>query len=196
MDINLDKLYEDRFKCLYNEIVNFTIEAQKTAQNEEDMKIFIAIRRASLRLAEILKDLETVYPNLNEFLNSSNHYIKDEYNKLRIKAFKSINIANSSMQLGDEKDMNEKLSELKSIVKSYDLTGESDMGRLLSKNLITSSMATSLMNDTLMIKNISKNLEKIIKMGYEYYKYKLENGKSKEDKEENKETRVDENLAK
>lgn len=172
MDINLDKLYEDRFKCLYNEIVNFTIEAQKTAQNEEDMKIFIAIRRASLRLAEILKDLETIYPNLNEFLNSSNHYIKDEYNKLRIKAFKSINIANSSMQLGDEKDMNEKLSELKSIVKSYDLTGESDMGRLLSKNLITSSMATSLMNDTLMIKNISKNLEKIIKMVYNYYEYK------------------------
>ncbi|MCI6988937.1 MAG: Na/Pi symporter [Campylobacter sp.] len=170
--IDFDKLYDDRFKSLYNDIIDFSMRADKTAQNEEDTKIFISIRRGSLRLAEILKDIKNIYPNLNRFLNSSNEYIKDEYNKLRIKAFKSINITNSSLKLNEPNAIEAKSLELEKIIKSYDLVGKGRMNELLDKDFITSSMATSLMNDTLMMRNVSINLQKIIQMNYNYYKHK------------------------
>ena len=57
MEIDFDELYNNRFKGVYNEIIEFNIDATANA-TPEDMPKFMDIRRAALLLAEVIKNMK------------------------------------------------------------------------------------------------------------------------------------------
>ncbi|OCR94052.1 sodium:phosphate symporter [Campylobacter fetus subsp. testudinum] len=162
IQINFDELYNNRFKEIYSQIIDFAITASSKAK-KEDVSKFMDIRRVTLMLAEALKDMKNSQPNIYKFMTSSNIDAKNEYDKLRIKMLKSLRIMDKIANITDESSLKTELKELKQIYYDYE-KDEINLDMLLGGKKITNKMATSLMNDTALIQNITKNMLRIIEV--------------------------------
>lgn len=165
-EINYDELYNNRFKELYGQIIDYVIRASKNANDSAESKQFMDIRRASLLLAEILKDMRNIHPNLTKYSKSKNNFIKAEYDKFRVEFLKALRLVDSIMKSNDEKQILALAKSLRIIYKNYNDAGVGSMDFLLSESKITSTMATSLMNDTMLFRNIVKNLLRVVDIVY------------------------------
>lgn len=164
LDINFDELYNNRFKEIYSQIISYLITASANA-TEKDIAKFMDIRRAALLLAETLKDIKNIQPNVFKFMSSSNEHIKIEYDKLRIKILQILRVIEKIRNY--EVDDRAGLKELRGLYAEYDaIQFAPDL--LLNEKKISNKMATSLMNDTDIVKGITKNLLKIIEIAYAY----------------------------
>ena len=78
--MDYDELYNNRFKEIYSQIIDYAILAGANAKPEQLSK-FMDIRRAALIMAEALKDMKNTQPNIYRYITSSNQYAKEEYDK-------------------------------------------------------------------------------------------------------------------
>ncbi|MDL0089407.1 Na/Pi cotransporter family protein [Campylobacter gastrosuis] len=160
IEIDFDEIYNNRFKEIYSQIINYLINASANAK-KEDMVKFMDIRRAALLLAETLKDVKNVQPNIYKFMSSSNEYIRAEYDKLRTKILHLLRIIEQIRVF--EIDDNVAIKEIRQLYKEYDaIQFAPDI--LLHEKKISNKMATSLMNDTDIVKGITNSLLKIVQI--------------------------------
>lgn len=157
-EINFDKLYITRFKSLYNEIVSFSMKFQNL--NENDTKIFNGIRRTAVECAEILKDMRNIEPNFFKYLQSDNEYICGEYNNFRLQMLILLRMV---FAIKDAREIFGISKALREELRKFDILSGRKIDQLLTQNKITSSMATSLMNDSYLLQDIVRNLYKIMK---------------------------------
>lgn len=160
--MDFDELYNNRFKEIYSQIIDFAVLASSNSK-KEDMGKFMDLRRVALLLAEALKDIKNSQPNIYKFITSNNPYIKTEYDKLRIKLLKSLRIMAKMANLKDDYDLKTELKELKEIYNDYN-NDELALDTLLGGKKISNTMATSLMNDTALIQGVTKKLLKIVEI--------------------------------
>ncbi|WP_181022222.1 Na/Pi cotransporter family protein [Campylobacter hyointestinalis] len=160
--MDFDELYNNRFKEIYSQIIDFAVLASSNSK-KEDMDKFMDLRRVALLLAEALKDIKNSQPNVYKFITSNNPYIKTEYDKLRIKLLKSLRIMAKMANLKDDYDLKTELKELKEIYNDYS-NDELALDTLLGGKKISNTMATSLMNDTALIQGVTKKLLKIVEI--------------------------------
>lgn len=160
--MDFDELYNNRFKEIYSQIIDFAVLASSNSK-KEDMGKFMDLRRVALLLAEALKDIKNSQPNVYKFITSNNPYIKTEYDKLRIKLLKSLRIMAKMANLKDDYDLKTELKELKEIYNDYS-NNELALDTLLGGKKISNTMATSLMNDTALIQGVTKKLLKIVEI--------------------------------
>ncbi|TWO20885.1 Na/Pi cotransporter family protein [Campylobacter hyointestinalis] len=160
--MDFDELYNNRFKEIYSQIIDFAVLASSNSK-KEDMGKFMDLRRVALLLAEALKDIKNSQPNVYKFITSNNPYIKAEYDKLRIKLLKSLRIMAKMANLKDDYDLKTELKELKEIYNDYN-NDELALDTLLGGKKISNTMATSLMNDTALIQGVTKKLLKIVEI--------------------------------
>lgn len=168
MQIDFDELYNERFKNLYSRIIDFSIKASAIDKGEEN-KFFMDIRRSALIFAEILKDMRNAQPNFYRYMLSQNEFIKKEYNFLRLNLLKSIRIIKQIPESENFETMQKLLTELKLIMQNYNIIEWRDIDTLLYESKISSSMATSLMNDTFLVHSIVKNFIQIVKIAFSHY---------------------------
>ncbi|MDA3043018.1 MULTISPECIES: Na/Pi cotransporter family protein [unclassified Campylobacter] len=165
-EINFDELYENRFKELYSQITDYLIGASANAK-DSDLARFMNIRRASLLLAETLKDVKLIQPNIFKFMSSSNEHIRAEYDKLRAKIVKMLRIMESLRDF--EIDSKEGMKELRALFEEYRKSALAP-DKLLAEKLISNKMATSLMNDMEIVNEITSRLLKIVEITFNYGK--------------------------
>ena len=161
VNIDFDELYNNRFKEIYNQTLDFIITSSINSKNSKNIDKFMDFRRAVVLLAEILKDMKNIQPNIARFMSSSNQYIKHEYNNLRIMILHALKIIE---QIKDSKINNKAgLKELNEIYDEYKKISFAPDSLLLDKK-ISNSMATSLLNDVTIAKAITKDLLKFVKL--------------------------------
>ena len=165
-EINFDELYENRFKELYSQITDYLIGASANAK-DSDLARFMNIRRASLLLAETLKDVKLIQPNIFKFMSSSNEHIRAEYDKLRAKIVKMLRIMENLRDF--EIDSKEGMKELRALFEEYRKSALAP-DKLLAEKLISNKMATSLMNDMEIVNEITSRLLKIVEITFNYGK--------------------------
>ncbi|MDA3054398.1 MULTISPECIES: Na/Pi cotransporter family protein [unclassified Campylobacter] len=165
-EINFDELYENRFKELYSQITDYLIGASANAK-DSDLARFMNIRRASLLLAETLKDVKLIQPNIFKFMSSSNEHIRAEYDKLRAKIVKMLRIMDNLRDF--EIDSKEGMKELRALFEEYRKSALAP-DKLLAGKLISNKMATSLMNDMEIVNEITSRLLKIVEITFNYGK--------------------------
>ncbi|MBP5778630.1 MAG: Na/Pi cotransporter family protein [Campylobacter sp.] len=171
LKINFDELYNNRFKEIYSQIMEYLINASLNAK-KDDLNKFMDIRRCALLLAEVLKDMKNVQPNIYKFMTSSNQNAKAEYNKLRIKMLHGLRIIEKMRNLKlDDKAGLAKLRELKEEYKNIAL----DPDKLLEEKKISNKMATSMINDIEIVKGITKKLLKIVEISLSHKDDELSN---------------------
>ena len=166
INLDYDELYNNRFKEIYSQIIDYAVLAGSNAKPEQLSKI-MDIRRAALIMAEALKDMKNAQPNIYKYITSSNQYAKEEYDKLRVEILESLRIMYKIATIKDPDELENQIKNLRKIYHEYD--SEFNFDVLIINKKITNKMATSLMNDTALMKNITKGMLKVAEMIFAHH---------------------------
>ena len=158
---DIDDYYESRIKPLYNAIVAFVSQAQVDADPDQLARLY-DLRTASQDIVEAVKDVKHLQKNLVGFAVSDNASIQREYNGIRFQLailLRKIEQIRSETETEEDEDMTSlALDELKVEVERNDILVNGSLDHLIRGNLITSDMATSLMNDSTYARHVANNL--------------------------------------
>jgi len=154
---DIDDFYNHWIKGIYGEIIDFSTKAQAhmpPAYIEELYKLKLASRD----IVEAVKDTKHLQKNLLRYTNSTNPYIREQYNDIRKGLAELLRTINTIATTEEEDVIMLELSKAKVHAKRYDIVTNGTLDKLIRKDLITKKMATSLMNDSDYAYNISQKL--------------------------------------
>ncbi len=166
-DLDVDAVYYNQFKNIYNKIVEYATQLQGRFDLDEDKIMAIrSILRADRLMVEIVKDIKPLHANMNKYLNSHNVHIREEYNNLRRMILKILRLSRKArLSKLDEKYLS-KAQDLRDHVDQYDVLMNGTIDRLVREHLISNEMATSLMNDSSIAIQIARNLVDVSSLLY------------------------------
>ena len=104
--------------------------------------------------------------NVSLYLNSENAHMANEYNKFRNKIVKVLRVINLFRTQNNKELHFHKLIKLRNEAKKGKYQTTKSINELISKNLITAEMASSLVNDKDNLNDIIKNLISVAELLY------------------------------
>lgn len=151
--------YYSKVKTIYGEIIRYATTAQSNLKmgknlNDRISEIIIANRK----MVEVIKAVLEIGMNVSLYLNSDNVYMAKEYDKFRKKIVKVLRVIYLFRTEDDKEEHYTKLLKLKNEAKEGKHQTTKSINTLISKNLITAEMASSLVNDKDNLNEIIKNL--------------------------------------
>jgi len=162
-DINVRDLYTHKVKTIYGKILEYATRAQTDLNlNKEENKRISEIKIANRKMVEIIRDVKELRRNIIKYGDSENIYIKDEYNNFRRRIVKVLRAINRlKFDDNQEASYNEFL-EMRKTVKNTSKKGNKNINNLIRNHLITSYMASSLVNDH---ENLNDMIKKLLQVG-------------------------------
>jgi phosphate:Na+ symporter len=157
MDINIDEHYNQYIKNLYSEIITYISKAQTVVTHEQGDELFL-LRAACRDIVEALKDTKHLQKNMSKYIRSDNSYIRAEYNKIRIHLGTVLRQILQIQESQDDPVAMLSLDNIKLAMKENDVTVNGMLEVLIREGRISAQMATSLMNDSSYVYDITKNL--------------------------------------
>jgi len=159
IELDVDRIYYDKFKNIYSQIVEYATKVQQQFELDEDkIRTIRNILRADRLMVLIVKMIKPLHQNMNTYLNSDNEYIREEYNNLRRMILKIVRLTRRArFDLSDDEHL-QSCMKLKDTIEDHDVLLNGTIDRLVRENLITNTMATSLMNDSSLAIQISRHL--------------------------------------
>ncbi|MBU0559688.1 MAG: Na/Pi symporter [Bacteroidetes bacterium] len=158
LEIDIDEIYFRKIKILYSKIVEFATSVQANNLSEENIKLIHHIKVANRYIVEIIKGIKILQPNITKFMVSENPYIRDEYHILRRRIAKVIREIYKAQSAEDIEFQHEQLLIQKRKANLHDVLVNGTLDRLIRERLITTEMATSLMNDSSLIATICEKM--------------------------------------
>jgi phosphate:Na+ symporter len=155
MGLDVADTYQKRTKVLYSAIIAFGTKAQAQMSAEQG-EILGQVTTISRELVEAIKDVALLQVNVSRYLNSSNQYMREEYDGIRSKIALILREVNKVEQEPETAAL--KLEEYKADIEEHDILADGTIDRLIRKDLIDSSMATSLINDSTIARQIGLKL--------------------------------------
>ena len=150
IEANIDELYEQRVKSLYGAILEFisglTTEVHSPAYSDE----LYRLQRAAGEMVEAIKHVKHLRKNLTWYMVSDNDAIRQEYNNLRQRITMVLR-ETDRLSRDEYEDVTTALLTLDEIAVRTNVDWESTNARvtqLLRESQISSTMATSLLNDS------------------------------------------------
>ena len=119
------------------------------------------LKRAASLIVEVLKDTRDIQKNLNFYLKSRNHFIKEEYNILRKELAEILIDIDTLKSLEDDAEQLTQFEIIKSELVQNDLSSSEEIDTLIREDKIKSTMATSYMNDSATGYSIQKKLVEV-----------------------------------
>jgi phosphate:Na+ symporter len=170
IDIDIRDLYVHKVKTIYGKILAYAAIAQSELElSKEQHKRISEIKIANRKMVEIIRDVKELRRNISVYTYSDNKYIKKEYNKFRrmvVKVLRAIYL----FRIEDNKEIHyEKLMEMRNKAKENSRIGNKGINNIIRKNLITTNMASSLVNDH---DNVNDMIKKLIEVGELLYSEK------------------------
>lgn len=147
MAMNIDELYKENIKGLYDSIIEFSTKAQLNMSAEEIEKMF-NLKVATRDIIEALKDMKDLEGNIDKYSLSENEYIKKEYNLLRENLGKLLRKVEKIRNNPKDATLLTKFVMLKKQIEDSDALVNGTVDELIRHGKITASMGTSLMNDS------------------------------------------------
>ena len=177
MQIDVGELYLTKVKTIYGEIVKYATKGQSSLKLTEQQNNHISeIKVANRKMVEIIRDVKELGRNASVYLNSDNKYISKEYDKFRKKVVKVLRVI-YLFRSKDEKDKYyEKLLDLKNEAREAIHQSNKSIDKLIRKDLITTQMASSLVNDNDNVNDLIKKLIAVAELLYIEKDEILENG--------------------
>ncbi|UCE94155.1 MAG: Na/Pi cotransporter family protein, partial [Flavobacteriaceae bacterium] len=167
IDIDIRNLYLHKVKTIYGKILEFATIAQSELELSKDQHQRISeIKIANRKMVEIIRDVKELRRNITVYTYSDNVYIKKEYNKFRRRVVKVLRAIYLIKTDGNKQEHYDKLVDLKNKSKQKSKMGNKSINNLIRKNLITTNMASSLVNDH---DNVNEMIQKLIEVGQLLY---------------------------
>jgi len=170
IDIDIRDLYVHKVKSIYGKILEYAAIAQSELElSKEQHQRISEIKIANRKMVEIIRDVKELRRNISIYTYSDNQYIKKEYNKFRrmvVKVLRTIYLFRIEENTDDHYD---KLMEIRNKAKETSRIGNKGINNIIRKNLISSNMASSLVNDH---DNVNDMIKKLIEVGELLYSEK------------------------
>ncbi len=147
MDIDVLRSYYRGIKTIYSDIIDFAARATAGDMNKDQVRRVYEMRLACRHVAEIIKLLATIRPNLNLYMVSDNEAIKAQYQTIRETIAIALRQLFGVSDAHDREAGHAKLKEMRQALEAQDLLMDGTLDGLVRDGAITSGMATSLMND-------------------------------------------------
>lgn len=155
LPIDIKEAYQERIKSLYSEIVYYASHSQDF-MNEDDKQHIHDITIANRSIVEAIKDIHLIQENVTKYAEHENHYIRDEYNKIRMNLVK---VLREIHRFKNEKNRDlTRLEMMKVELKELDISNSASFLSLIKEDKINNKMASSLMNDAGYASDIAGNL--------------------------------------
>ena len=160
-------LYLSKVKTIYGEILKYATRAQSTLKlTEEQNNRILEIKLANRKMVEIIRDVSELNRNVSYYLESDNEYIRKEYNRFRRQVIKVLRTIRLFRTEEDKEPYRLKLMELKQKAKQNIKQGNLEINHLIRDDLITTNMASSLVNDHDNLNNVIKLLIDVAELVY------------------------------
>ena len=174
---DIEDLYYSKVKNIYGQIISYTTRGQQELKlTKLQNKRVSELRLANRRMVEIIKDTRELEKNVTAFLQSDNKYVKNEYNKFRKKVVKVLRVI-YLFRKNEDKDLYfSQLMKLKKEAKIALHADNKSINKLIRENLITTDMASSLVNDHSNVNDLIKKLIQVAELLYSEKDVILENG--------------------
>jgi len=159
--IDIESFYRYQIKGIYGQIIEFATRAQgnmNDAENSHNVEYLYKLKVAARDIVEAVKDTKHLQKNLKKYATSKNKYLKEQYNQLREDLIVLLRDINSLSSIKEQHEIVLILSKAKVHSQKYDMLANGRLDNLIRENLITAEMATSLMNDSTYVYDISKSL--------------------------------------
>ena len=163
-DFEFDAAYHKEFKGLYSSIIEFAVRAGYEASTPERNTIFMDIRRANLYMASAVKEASQLQTNINKFGFSNNGYIRAEYAAMRRNLLRLLRNVHSITQATTIEEIDQIQREILENSEKFDVVSSSSLDTLIRNHCISDSVATSIMNDNAISRNLAKNLYDVIEL--------------------------------
>ncbi|WP_338355555.1 Na/Pi symporter [uncultured Marinobacter sp.] len=150
IDIDIDLLYRQRVKRLYNAILDFISGRMTRESPANSTESLYRLQHAAAEMVEAIKHVKHLRKNLTVYLASNNASIRNEYNELRLRVAMVLRETHRFYE-GRFEDASTAILELDEIAVRARVDRESMVGRvtkLLGEKRIDAAMATSLLNDS------------------------------------------------
>ena len=154
--IDIDEQYEKNIKDLYSEIIIFISKAKIVMMPEQTEELFL-LRTACRDIVEAIKDTKHLHKNMSKYIISDNEHIRAEYNRIRV-YLGSVLRQISLVQNDDDPIAILSLDNIKLNMAENDITANGMLEVLIHEERISAQMATSLMNDSAYVYDVTKNL--------------------------------------
>jgi phosphate:Na+ symporter len=159
IEVNIEALYLYKIKNIYSKIIEFATLAQsQSAISPELTRQFAQIKLANRNIVEAIKAVEEIRQNMNKYIVSDNVYIQHEYDRLRHKISRILREVYFLQKSNEPSIHLEKLEQLKARVEKSDILLDGTLDQLIREHKISSTMASSLVNDSQIVALISKRL--------------------------------------
>jgi len=167
IDIDVRNLYVHKVKTIYGKILEFATRTQTELElNKAQNKRISEIKIANRKMVEVIRDVKELRRNVSKFTNSDNEYIKKEYNGFRkqmVKVFRAI----YAFKMDENKETSyAELLEMRKKAKVRSKRDSNQINNLIRKNLITTNMASSVVNDHDNVDDMIKNLIEVGQLVY------------------------------
>lgn len=177
IEANIEELYYNKVKNIYGKIISFVTRGQQDLKlTKAQNKRLSELKFANRRMVEIIKDTRELEKNVTQFLESDNEEIKKEYNKFRKKVVKVLRVIYGFDKNEDKEEYFSILKKLKKEAKNALHEENKSIDRVIRENLITTNMASSLVNDNVNVNDLIKKLIQVAELLYSEKDVILENG--------------------
>jgi len=161
--IDMDKFYQYKIKGIYGEIIDFSTKAQSRMSPEYIEELY-KIKLSNRDIVEAIKGTKHLQKNLVKYTNSSNSYIKDEYDGIKkglADLLRTIDTIRNTQRYDKVMTL---ITKIKLHAEEYDIIANGKLDELIRQNKITNEMATSLMNDSTYAYEISQKLIEMVQI--------------------------------
>lgn len=154
---DIDAMYERHIKGIYSAIVAFISETTFSRRDEQAADLQW-LREASTQLVEAVKDTTQLQENLVRYVGDENEQIRRLYNRLRVQIALAIRELEEMRESGGGVMDVLTLDALKLLVDEEKNAVNEATAELVARRVITPSVGSSLINDSVYAYDIASNL--------------------------------------
>lgn len=158
-EFDLDKIYINKVKVLFSRIVEYISQVQNQLPADYASDIY-NLRQACSDIVQGVKDVKHLRKNMSLYISSDNEDIRREYNRLRVQLGLMMRTIHQVREGRDEVDILD-FDDFKLDMESDNAAVNGTLDTLIRENRITSTMATSLMNDIDYARSLIWNLSEV-----------------------------------
>ena len=147
MAVDVEDLYHRRVKPLYSACLDFSTRAE-AGMLPQQISVLHQMKQGARRVVDAIKLMREMQPNFRTYASSNNAYMRGEYNKLRRHLARLLRALFGMEDIHDLAAIRDRIGQLRLEMEEDDAVANGTLDKLIREGLISSEMATSLMNDS------------------------------------------------
>ncbi|MGD8734156.1 MAG: Na/Pi symporter [Gammaproteobacteria bacterium] len=163
--IPLKDLYQSRVKAIYSAILEFSVKAQPRMSGEQAANAH-ELRESAKSWVNAVKALRLVRKNMLTYATSDNAEMRSQYDRFRLHIGELIRALIELREIDDPEFANQRIQELQQRAAADNVVDNGHLDKLIREDLITSEMASSLMNDTAYVSELHRQIIKAARILY------------------------------